>query len=190
MPLQVALIVVVPVASEVTSSLEPAVLLIVATDCDDELQLTKVVSTCVVLSENVPVAVNCSVVPGAMLGFAGVTAIERSVAEEVPDPPLLEPPLLQFVTSKRIRTRKSSLFNFFDAHSLWYQGRHIGAALQVPHMSPFLYNDTVCFHLDVPAARLPLGMIHGLLIFISIGSKERRQIGVGQSVPCDTEYDA
>jgi len=36
---------------------------IVAMDCDDELQLTKVVSTCVALSENVPMAVNCSVAP-------------------------------------------------------------------------------------------------------------------------------
>ncbi len=32
------------------------------------------------MSENVPVAVNCSFVPEAMLGLAGVTAMETSVA--------------------------------------------------------------------------------------------------------------
>jgi hypothetical protein len=33
------------------------------------------------LSENVPVAVNCSVLPFAIEGFAGVTATDTSVAE-------------------------------------------------------------------------------------------------------------
>lgn len=80
-PLQLAVIVVVPVTSEVTSPLEPAVLLIVAMDCDDELQLTKVVSTCVALSENVPMAVNCSVAPADILEFAGVTPRDVIVAE-------------------------------------------------------------------------------------------------------------
>ena len=146
----------------------------------------------VVLSEYVPVAVNCSVVPGAMLGLAGVTAIEESVtvgALVVP-PPSPPPPPLQLIINKGIKTKKSSLLNFIDAHSLRYQGWHVSAALQVPHMSPFLHNDTVCFYRDVPAARLPVSMTHGFLIFISIGSKKRRQIGMGQSVPGDTEDDA
>ena len=80
-PFQEAVIVVVPMASEVTSPLEPTVLLNVATACDDELQLTKVVSTCVVVSENVPMAVNCSVAPMYILEFAGVTLRDVIIAE-------------------------------------------------------------------------------------------------------------
>ena len=50
--------------------------LIVATDGVAEAQVTGLVRFCVVPSENVPVAVNCCVRPLAMLGFAGVTAID------------------------------------------------------------------------------------------------------------------
>jgi hypothetical protein len=46
-----------------------------------ELHVTEPVKFCVELSENVPVAVNCCVVPLAIEGFAGVTAIDTSVAE-------------------------------------------------------------------------------------------------------------
>ncbi len=76
----VAVIVVEPAAAEAASPLEPAALLIAATDAADELQVTDCVRSCVVLSENVPVAVNCCVVPEAMLGLAGVIARETSVA--------------------------------------------------------------------------------------------------------------
>jgi hypothetical protein len=76
----VAVIVVVPAAAEVVSPLEPAALLTAATAAADEFQFISVVRSCVVLSENVPVAVNCCVVPIAMLGFAGVIAMETSVA--------------------------------------------------------------------------------------------------------------
>jgi hypothetical protein len=55
-------------------------LLIVAKDPVEELHVTDSVIFCVVLSEYVPVAVNCFVVPFAMLGLVGVTAIEDSVA--------------------------------------------------------------------------------------------------------------
>src|SRR5258708_960715 len=41
---------------------------------------TALVSTCVELSLNVPVAVNCCVAPLVIEGFAGVTAIDSSVA--------------------------------------------------------------------------------------------------------------
>jgi hypothetical protein len=77
----VAVIVVVPAATGVAFPIAPAVLLIVAMDADDELQVTDKVIFCVLLSEKVPVAVNCSVVPGAMPGLAGVTAIDTSFAE-------------------------------------------------------------------------------------------------------------
>ncbi len=56
-------------------------MLIVATEAFDELQVTVDVIFCVLLSENVPVAVNCSFVLSAMPGLAGVKAIDTSVAE-------------------------------------------------------------------------------------------------------------
>jgi hypothetical protein len=46
-----------------------------------ELQVTEPVRFCVELSENVPVAVNCSEVPFAIERLAAVTAIETSVAD-------------------------------------------------------------------------------------------------------------
>ena len=75
-----AVIVVVPAATGVALPLLPAVLLMVATDEAVELQVTDAVIFWVELLENVPVAVNCSVVPKATLGFAGVTAMETNVA--------------------------------------------------------------------------------------------------------------
>jgi hypothetical protein len=47
----VAVIVVVPVATEVASPLEPAALLMVATVAADDVQFADVVRTCVLLSE-------------------------------------------------------------------------------------------------------------------------------------------
>ena len=64
----------------IATPLARPVLLIVATDMLAEAHVTWLVRSSVVLSEYVPVAVNCSVVPVAMLGLAGVTAIEVSVA--------------------------------------------------------------------------------------------------------------
>jgi hypothetical protein len=57
----VAVIVVDPAAAEVASPLvlEPATLLMVATPAADEFHVIAAVRSCVVLSENVPVAVNC-----------------------------------------------------------------------------------------------------------------------------------
>src|SRR5436190_1973197 len=71
---------VVPAATDVARPFDPLALLIVATPGLDELQVTWVVRSCIVLSLKVPVAVNCRVVPFAMLGFVGVTAIEVRVA--------------------------------------------------------------------------------------------------------------
>jgi hypothetical protein len=76
----VAVIVVEPVARGVTKPFEPAALLMAATDAVDEPQVTAVVRFCVEPSEYVPLAVNCWVVPSAMLGKAGVIATETSVA--------------------------------------------------------------------------------------------------------------
>jgi len=72
----VAVIVEVPTPAPVAS---PAAL-IIATDVVPELQVTLEVRFCVVPSLNVPVAVNCCVAPLTIDGFAGVTAIDCSVA--------------------------------------------------------------------------------------------------------------
>jgi hypothetical protein len=60
-------------------AIPPAVIVAILAVC--ELQVTVLVKFCVELSENVPVAVNCCVVPFAIEGFAGVTAIDTNVAE-------------------------------------------------------------------------------------------------------------
>ncbi len=73
----VTVIVVVPAATEVAKP--PA--LIVATPVLDEAQVDVNVRSCVVLSENVPVATNCTVVPLAMLGFIGVIAMDTRLEQ-------------------------------------------------------------------------------------------------------------
>ena len=63
--------VVEPVLTEVARPLEPAALLMVATDPADELQVTWDVRSCTELSEKIPVAVNCLVTPNARFGLTG-----------------------------------------------------------------------------------------------------------------------
>ena len=61
-------------------------LLIVAVETVSEDQMTVLVISCVLPSVNVPVAVNCRVVPDAMVWLAGVTAMEtRAAADTVSD---------------------------------------------------------------------------------------------------------
>ena len=66
----------VPIPAAVTDP--PAV--IVATLLVCEVQVTELVRFCVELSENVPVAVNCSELPFAMERLGAVTAIDTSTA--------------------------------------------------------------------------------------------------------------
>ncbi len=73
---KVALMVVLPAA---TLEARPCALMVAAAALRD-VQVTVVVMSCVLLSVKVPVAVNCLVVPTAMLEFAGVTAMETRVA--------------------------------------------------------------------------------------------------------------
>jgi len=75
-----ALIVVVPANNDVASPLEPAALLIVATVGVKDVQVTVEVKIFVVPSVYVPLAINCCFVPRAILGLAGVTAMDTSVA--------------------------------------------------------------------------------------------------------------
>jgi hypothetical protein len=62
-----------------TALAKPAVL-IVATPVAEELQVAVLLRFCVLPSLYVPVAVNCWVLPLAIDGFIGVTAIDTSVA--------------------------------------------------------------------------------------------------------------
>lgn len=76
-----ALIVVVPAATAVTVPMELEALLTVAADGFDEVQTTTDVRFCVVLSEKVPVAVNCCAAPAVMSALAGVTVMDASEDE-------------------------------------------------------------------------------------------------------------
>ena len=58
--------------------MEPASLLMVAMAAFDEVQVAEAVRSPVVPSLYVPVAVNCIVPPGAIVGFAGVTTMRIS----------------------------------------------------------------------------------------------------------------
>ena len=78
MPPTVAVIWDVPFATAVASPVDPAAFEIVATDSVPEVQMASPVSSTVVWSDSVPVATNCSLVPVAMVGLAGVTSIDTS----------------------------------------------------------------------------------------------------------------
>jgi hypothetical protein len=75
-PPALAVIVAVPVATEAASPLALAVVMVVSL----EVQLAVLVRSCLLLSVNVPVAVNCWTVPSAIVGLAGVRAIDTSAA--------------------------------------------------------------------------------------------------------------
>jgi hypothetical protein len=75
-PLRLALIVLVPTFTAVAKPPEVMVAALVVADA----QVTVLVRFCVLLSEKVPVAVNCRVSPLGTDGMAGVTAMDCSVA--------------------------------------------------------------------------------------------------------------
>jgi hypothetical protein len=81
-PPQAAEITADPAATAVASPFEPAALLTVATLALEVLQVAEAVRFCVVLFENVPVAVNCCVAPVVRAEVRGATAIETNVAGE------------------------------------------------------------------------------------------------------------
>ena len=167
MPPDAAVIVVEPAVAAVAIPLDPAALLMVATAVTDEVQVTDVVRFCVLLSEKVPVAVNCCTVPLAIEGLVGVREMETSVfAVELPLPPPPPPP--QAVARARIRIKNSILLDLIDAHSRRDQGGSIGPTLQIPHMSPFLYNDLVRLYVKAPAAGFARGVPQGCLVFVVI----------------------
>jgi hypothetical protein len=75
-----AVMVVVPAPVLVAKPALPAELLMVATFAAKELQCTVVVTSCVVPSAYMPVAVNCWLVPIPMAVLCGVTLIDTSGA--------------------------------------------------------------------------------------------------------------
>lgn len=78
---EVTLIVVVPALRVLASPVVREVSLMVATEAAVELQCALRVKLCVVPSENVPVAANGCVVPGAIVAVGGLMAIETSVVD-------------------------------------------------------------------------------------------------------------
>jgi hypothetical protein len=76
LPLMLPCLAEMVVAPAETAVAKPDEALIVAMAGTDDVQPTCVVMFCVLPSEYVPVAVNCRVVPTALVGFTGVTAIE------------------------------------------------------------------------------------------------------------------
>lgn len=117
-------ITVLPVPTVVARPAAPAPLAMVATLAEDELQCVFSVMSCVLESLNVPVAVNCCVLPTATFGAVGVIAIDDSVAlltvsVVVPVTPealaeiVTEPSFLPFATPVE---RTFAMFGWFDFH--------------------------------------------------------------------------
>jgi hypothetical protein len=74
----VAVIVVKPLANPIAKPLEPVALLMRATDVVVEFQVTELVMSFLVLSEKVPIALNCLLPFIEIEGFRGVMSIEVS----------------------------------------------------------------------------------------------------------------
>src|SRR5260370_485696 len=125
--------VMLPVVAEIVDVPVPTVvatpvLLIVATPGVADAH-TALLSTCVELSLNVPVAVNCCVAPLVIEGFAGVTAIDTSVAEvtvssveplmlprvaeivDVPAPTVVATPVLLIVATAAVAEAHTALLS-------------------------------------------------------------------------------
>ena len=83
---EVAVMVVVPVPALVAKPWVPVALLTVATGVLEELHCTELVRFWVLPSLKVPVAANCCLVPNAIEGLAGVTAIEFRTTPVEPVP--------------------------------------------------------------------------------------------------------
>ena len=75
---EVAVIVVVPAETAVASPFDPVVSPTVAIEASNDSQVTDDVRFCLPPFEKVPCAVNCMVVPGAMLGENGLMALDTS----------------------------------------------------------------------------------------------------------------
>jgi hypothetical protein len=120
-----------PTATAVAS---PA-LLIVATVVLDELQIADVVKFCMVRSDNVPVAVNCCVVPLAILLPAGVTSIDAT-ADEVS---VVEPVTAPYVAVISVEPGVWAVASPFELGSLLMVAMLVSSELQVTHVVKFCF---------------------------------------------------
>jgi hypothetical protein len=124
-PLETAVIVVVPVfVVAVARPRDPTALLMVATLISVEFHVAVAVIFCMLPFENVPMAMNCAVVPGAMLESAGVIDTETSVAEGVETDPVDPPQPCRKTAKSAIIVARMMLIhdrNFlFMMNSNWY----------------------------------------------------------------------
>ena len=163
-------IVVVPVATDVARP----VALIVATTVLDDVQLTDVEISCVLLSEKVPLAVNCWVIPVAMAGFAGVTAMETSVLLLPPPPPPPQPNI-----RRTIGRRNTGLFNFI---TLTPGGNQMPGHRPAPAGSACVPTSRQQPRQFLPEgmllSRLARGLLQGLPVLAGIGAEQRRKVRV------------
>ena len=110
-PPDVAVICVVPAATPVASPLEPAAFEIVATDPSLDDHVTESVKSCVLPSENVPVAVNWRVNPAGIVVLIGVTSIDTRPAADAGEVPIaVSTPMNNPATSRRHRIVRPSCF--------------------------------------------------------------------------------
>jgi hypothetical protein len=101
-----------PAATAVASPLG----LMVAKPGADELQVTDEVRSCWVLFEKLPTALNCCVVPAAMVGVDGITVTETRVAVVVGVSP--STPVPQFTKARGIIAINNSSQMIFEKVSL------------------------------------------------------------------------
>jgi len=138
----VADIVALPEDTAVTVPFEAASSLTVAIVVADELQEAEPVRFWLLLSENVPVAVNNPESPTSREELAGVTVIDTSVGAEAVAPPPSPPPphpVIAAINTRRVQN-PAVLANFIEVHSFGDQFGEIGTPLQVAHMSPGLHD--------------------------------------------------
>lgn len=109
-------IVVVPTPDPVAKPFDPCALLIEAVAGTDEVHATSFVKFCVLLSLYVPVAVNCSLVPSAMLGFGGVIASDTKVAADTVSE--VEPDTLPSTAPSVVVPMASAVARAFDPDAL------------------------------------------------------------------------
>ena len=102
-----AVTVAIPAATDAARPLEPAVLLTAATAASEELQVTDAVRSFLVLSEYIPVAVNCLVEPSGMLGLAGATSRETRAAGATATLPVPQPAVKKSNRTPHIRRKNA-----------------------------------------------------------------------------------
>jgi hypothetical protein len=110
---EVAVMVDEPAATAVASPFVPWELLMAAIPASDELHVTEVVKSRAVWSEKVPTALNCTVVPGAMLALTGVTEMELNVTGGNGAPPP-HPARMQTIVSRTRKTFVMLSLSLFD----------------------------------------------------------------------------